>query len=197
VECGGSRSKVLFTAGPTTQSMVPLLIHSTTSRARFTQFVSRPDVEPFVAWNDMRVDVGNNRHAVLFSDGNYESYYSSWQVLVAAEVADMGVHSVSISPNRKPIAARRWLSIKDKGPAILRVTISCRCMRCVVFESTPAHSMRSFGTRKNPIALLRISSRIPVAGGSALLMCRISVSIKPARTRRCRPVRALRSRSMT
>lgn len=60
--------------------------------ARFAQFLSRPDEVPFVPWNDMRVDVGNNHHTVLFSDGNYESYYSSWQLLVAAEVADMGVH---------------------------------------------------------------------------------------------------------
>jgi hypothetical protein len=59
---------------------------------RFQQFLVQPDAHPFVPWNDLRCDVGNDVHPVLFDGSCLRSYYSSWQLLLAAEVASAGVH---------------------------------------------------------------------------------------------------------
>jgi hypothetical protein len=59
---------------------------------RFDQFIERPAQGPFVPWHDRRVDISNNHHRPLFDDQNVESYYTTWQVLLAAEVADAGIH---------------------------------------------------------------------------------------------------------
>jgi len=40
----------------------------------------------------MRVDVSNDVETTLFDGINIETYYSTWQVLLAAELADAGVH---------------------------------------------------------------------------------------------------------
>ena len=40
----------------------------------------------------MRVDVSNEVETTLFADINFEDYYCTWQLLLAAEVADAGVH---------------------------------------------------------------------------------------------------------
>lgn len=59
---------------------------------RFVQFLERPAQGPFVPWLSRRVDVSNNHYETLFDDQNVESRYSSWQVLLAAESAEAGVH---------------------------------------------------------------------------------------------------------
>src|ERR1044072_991915 len=58
---------------------------------RFAEFLQAPANIPFQHWNDMRVDVSSDQHEVLFAD-NAESSSTSWQLLLAAEVADMGGH---------------------------------------------------------------------------------------------------------
>lgn len=40
----------------------------------------------------MRVDASNNIHPGLFDGLNFESYYTTWQLLLAAEVAGAGIH---------------------------------------------------------------------------------------------------------
>jgi hypothetical protein len=62
------------------------------SDPRFAEFIVRPETMAFQPWLDMHVDVSNEAHSELFDSGNVGTYYSSWQVLVAAEVADAGVH---------------------------------------------------------------------------------------------------------
>lgn len=59
---------------------------------RFTEFIQDPSSTCFVPWNDMRVDVSNDVETQLFDDSNVVTYYSAWQVLLAAELADAGVH---------------------------------------------------------------------------------------------------------
>lgn len=59
---------------------------------RFSEFIQRPSGMTFEAWPDRRVDVSNDVETNMFDGINVETYYSTWQVLLAAEVADAGVH---------------------------------------------------------------------------------------------------------
>jgi hypothetical protein len=59
---------------------------------RFSEFIQHPSAKTFEAWLDMRVDVSNDVETTMFDGINVETYYSTWQVLLAAEVADAGVH---------------------------------------------------------------------------------------------------------
>lgn len=59
---------------------------------RFAEFLQRPPEVAFKRWLDMRVDVSNDIETKLFDGCNFESYYTAWQLLLAAEVADAGVH---------------------------------------------------------------------------------------------------------
>ena len=59
---------------------------------RFTQFVEQPSQAVFQPWLDMRVDVSNDVYPKLFDACNIETYYTTWQLLLAAEVAETGVH---------------------------------------------------------------------------------------------------------
>lgn len=59
---------------------------------RFAEFLEDPALTTFQPWSDRRVDVSNERNAKLFDDGNIRTYYSTWQLLLAAEVADAGIH---------------------------------------------------------------------------------------------------------
>jgi hypothetical protein len=54
------------------------------------QFVQRPARRKFVAWNDFRVEVGNGKKP-FYTGNTVVTYYSSWQVLLFAEVVNMGV----------------------------------------------------------------------------------------------------------
>jgi hypothetical protein len=59
---------------------------------RFSEFIQNPSAATFEAWLDMRVDVSNDVETTLFDGTNIETYYSTWQVLLASELADAGVH---------------------------------------------------------------------------------------------------------
>lgn len=59
---------------------------------RFAPFVEDPAVVPFRAWCERRVEVSNNHHALLYDYPKDQTFYSTWQVLLAAEVADAGIH---------------------------------------------------------------------------------------------------------
>lgn len=58
----------------------------------FMEFLEQPSQTSFQPWLDMRVDVSNDVYPKVFDDGNVETYYTTWQLLLAAEVADAGVH---------------------------------------------------------------------------------------------------------
>lgn len=59
---------------------------------RFLQFIERPVGRPFVSWKEYRVDVSADGDDPLYTSNTVVTYYSSWQILQFAEVADMGVH---------------------------------------------------------------------------------------------------------
>lgn len=58
----------------------------------FAEFIQYPAMQDFEPWRGMRVDVSNVVYPELLDDSNVEAYYTTWQILVAAEVADAGVH---------------------------------------------------------------------------------------------------------
>lgn len=60
--------------------------------ARFLQFIERPSEQKFVPRLDRRVDISNDIEETLFDDSNVEDRYSTWQVLLAAEQVDAGIH---------------------------------------------------------------------------------------------------------
>jgi hypothetical protein len=59
---------------------------------RFAEFLQEPAAHQFERWQDMCVDVSNDVQTKLFDNINFESYYSTWQLLLASEAADAGVH---------------------------------------------------------------------------------------------------------
>lgn len=58
----------------------------------FAEFIQYPAMMDFEPWLDTRIDVSNDVYPELLDNGNVETYYTTWQILVAAEVADAGVH---------------------------------------------------------------------------------------------------------
>lgn len=56
-----------------------------------SEFLYIPSASKFVPWTELRVDVSNNSEVPLYTTHNSESYYAPWQVLIAAEAADMGI----------------------------------------------------------------------------------------------------------
>jgi hypothetical protein len=62
------------------------------SDPHFSQFVERPPEVGFQPWRNMRLDVSNSVQGPLWDDRNVETYYTTWQLLLAAEVADAGIH---------------------------------------------------------------------------------------------------------
>jgi hypothetical protein len=59
---------------------------------RFSEFITYPSGSTFERWEDIRVDVSNDVEETLFDGINVVTYYTAWQILLAAEVADAGVH---------------------------------------------------------------------------------------------------------
>lgn len=57
----------------------------------FLQFLESPDGNEFVARKERRFDVSKVGCEQLFSSGNIQDFYSSWQLLIGIEAADMGV----------------------------------------------------------------------------------------------------------
>jgi hypothetical protein len=58
----------------------------------FAEFLQGQAEQIFNPHRDRRVSIANDRHLELYDSCNVQDYYSGWQVLAAAEVADMGIH---------------------------------------------------------------------------------------------------------
>jgi len=78
---------------------------------RFMQFIEQPAKREFVPWAAYRVAVNAADEAPLYTSETDVTYYTSWQLLQFAEVADMGVHifmnigEVGISPSDAELLA--------------------------------------------------------------------------------------------
>ena len=100
---------------------------------RFDEFIQRPSGMPFEPWQDMRVDVSNEIEPLLFDDHNFDSYYSTWQLLQAAEVADAGIH-FRLNLANEDVARRAHEAMRDGlAPA-----------NNPSFNLMPVHVMRHF-----------------------------------------------------
>ena len=56
------------------------------------EFIQDQEDLTFIPHCDRKVSVANDLYPVLYDNSNVTDFYSGWQVLAAAEVADMGVH---------------------------------------------------------------------------------------------------------
>ncbi|ABC90786.1 hypothetical protein RHE_CH02001 [Rhizobium etli CFN 42] len=59
---------------------------------RFSEFIQQPKDFLFEPRLARRVDVSSDVYDELFDDCNVEDYYCTWQVLLAAEAAEAGIH---------------------------------------------------------------------------------------------------------
>ena len=57
-----------------------------------TQFIQTTNDQDFVPYLDRRVSVAHDSREEHYDSGNIKDFYNGWQVLAAAEAADMGVH---------------------------------------------------------------------------------------------------------
>jgi hypothetical protein len=60
-------------------------------RPEFKQFIQYPDRRNFVPWTTFRVDLNADPSAPRYTTNTVVTYYTSWQLLQFAEVANMGV----------------------------------------------------------------------------------------------------------
>lgn len=107
---------------------------------RFRQFLEDPAAVPFQGWDDLRVDVSNDQYPTLFDNCNWEAYYSTWQLLLAAEIADIGVHfRVNLADHEVREAVDGFL--RGGAPP----------SRHVRFAMMPVHAIRQFAEHRNSL----------------------------------------------
>ena len=58
----------------------------------FAKFLQTAQDQEFLPHQDRKVSVSCNKYPELYDSGNVKDFYTGWQVLAAAEVADMGIH---------------------------------------------------------------------------------------------------------
>lgn len=64
----------------------------TRTDGRYEEFVVQAGKLPFESKEASKIDVSSDRHLVLRDNSHLEFYYSTWQVLLAAEVMHSGLH---------------------------------------------------------------------------------------------------------
>ena len=79
----------------------------------FAEFLQTTQDQEFLPHRDRKVSVANDRYPKLYHPGNVRDFYSGWQVLAAAEVADMGVHILTNMSDPQTAEGVR-LAIHDK-----------------------------------------------------------------------------------
>lgn len=105
----------------------------------FQEFLE-DDALPFQPWRDRRVDVSSDVHPELFDPSNCRAYYSTWQILLAAEVADMGVHfRVNLAEPGKIEAINSALDNGARPVGLTRLSLH------------PVHAMRAFAEHRNSL----------------------------------------------
>ncbi|OWU67021.1 hypothetical protein ATO2_16445 [Roseovarius sp. 22II1-1F6A] len=63
-----------------------------TPRPEWREFLQEPALQSFIPHRDRRVRVSSDESPDLHDSDNVQDFYSSWQLLLAAELADMGIH---------------------------------------------------------------------------------------------------------
>ncbi len=129
----------------------------------FAEFIQQPKSFPFERRLDRRVDVSGDAYETLFDDCNVEDYYNSWQVLLASEVADSGVHMrINLADKDVADAAHEAL---DTGRIPKGVSYS--------FNLLPVHAARGFAKHEKALDAIvwfaeerwRVLSKITIKHG--------------------------------
>ena len=95
--------------------------------ASFRQFIQRPARRKFTPWKDYRVAIGRSAKKPRYHTRTAVTYYSAWQVLLYAEVANMGVvHFL----NLEEVGMHPSPEVINAAPAII--------------SWEPVHAMRDF-----------------------------------------------------
>ena len=95
--------------------------------ASFRQFIQRPARRKFVPWKDYRVAIGRSPAKPRYHTRTAITYYSAWQVLLFAEVANMGVTHFL---NLEEVGMHPSPEVMNAAPAII--------------SWEPVHAMRDF-----------------------------------------------------
>lgn len=93
---------------------------------RFRKFVQRPGRRKFMPWDAFRVDVGNGK-TPLYTSNTVVTFYSSWQILLFAEVVNMGV--------------QHFLNLEVSG---MRPSADAVAAAPGIVSWEPVHAMRDF-----------------------------------------------------
>ncbi len=108
---------------------------------RFLQFIERPSEHEFVSRLDRRVDVSNDIEETLYDDINFDDRYSTWQVLLAAEQADAGIHVRMNLDERGTFQAAHDALENGRFPEGAGYT----------FNLMPVHAARNFATHERAL----------------------------------------------
>ncbi len=82
-------------------------------KPEWSEFLKRPEQQTFVPHRERRVRVSSDAQPDLHDSDNVLDFYSSWQLLTAIELADMGVH-IRINMADEDIARRVHEDIRSK-----------------------------------------------------------------------------------
>lgn len=107
-------------------------------RTEWLEFLQEPDQQSFASHLERRVRVSSDESPDLHDSDNVQDFYSSWQLLVAAEVADIGIH-VRINMADDNVAARVRDDIRSgRWPG-----------GCATEAFAPARALLDFETHKS------------------------------------------------
>lgn len=82
-------------------------------RSEWLEFLLPPEQQTFVPHRDRRVRVSSDAQPDLHDSDNVQDFYSSWQLLTAIELADMGIH-IRINMADDEVAGRVREDIRNR-----------------------------------------------------------------------------------
>ena len=116
-------------------------------KPEWREFLQIPDQQSFAPHRDRRVRVSSDAEPDLHDSDKIEDFYSSWQLLAAAEIADMGIH-IRVNMADNEIAERVRGDIRNKRWPRGRATETF----------APVWALRDFGTHEAGLDAIEWSS---------------------------------------
>jgi hypothetical protein len=104
------------------------------------EFIKFPSDEPFICHDQRRLQVGSNENPLLVNDIKITDYYTSWQLLLAAELADSGIHIYFDFTEKDALLSTYDLINENKIPQrsykIINIDNNNACREINTFSST-------------------------------------------------------------
>ncbi|MEH2480200.1 hypothetical protein V1282_003557 [Nitrobacteraceae bacterium AZCC 2146] len=120
---------------------------------RFAQFLERPSEREFVPRSDRRLDVGSDLEDGLSDDSNCDDRFTTWQVLLAAELAESGIRiRLDLGNEGVLLAARDALAGGRLPPGADFALDLVPAHATHAYASTSGRSMRSCVSPRNGCA---------------------------------------------